>query len=275
MTLHVVTDSSCDLPLDLIEQHHIAVVPLTVEIGGTVYREDVDLTPQQFYAKMARSDKLPKTSQPTPALFADTFRELGADGPVLCLTISSKLSGTYESACLGRDLAGVDATVFDTLAGSLGQGLQVLRACELAEAGASVADTVEALTTYRREMTTLILLNTLENIVKGGRLSRFQGSLSKMLDIRVLLRDDDGAVVPLERVHGRRRLLEHAVAKVVATRPDLSDRDVGITHFNNPGDADWIAREITQSCHPRGVIINEMGSTMATYAGEEGMIVAF
>lgn len=273
--LRVVTDSACDLPKGLLDRWGITVVPLSVDIDGDVFREGVDITPREFYARMARSTELPKTSQPSPAAFAEAFKELSADGPVICITISSKLSGTHQSATLGAALSGADVTVFDTLTGSLGQGLQVLRACEMAAAGRSVDDVVAALTTYRGEMKTLVLLNTLENIVKGGRLSRFQGSLSKILDIRVLLHDEDGAVVLQQKVHGRRQLLDRALETVRKRRPDLSDRDVGITHFNNADDAEALRRALAEQCHPRGFIINEMGSTMATYAGEGGMIVSF
>lgn len=273
--LQVVTDSACDLPEELVQRYRIKIVPLTADIDGDHFRERLDITPREFYKKMARSTDLPKTAQPSPAVFAETFQASSSDGPVLCITISSKLSGTYQSASLGAELSGVDVTVFDSLTGSLGQGLQVLRACELAKAGSNASEVVAALTTYRDEMTTLILLNTLENIVKGGRLSRFQGSLSKILDIRVLLRDADGEVVMLEKVHGRRKLLERATQTVRELRPDLSDRDVGITHFNNPDDAEALKQALSEQCNARGFVINDMGPTMATYAGEGGMIVAF
>ena len=274
-TLQVVTDSSCDLPEELLEQYGVKVISLSVAIDGREFHEGVDISPHEFYEKMARSAQLPKTSQPSPAAFVEAFQAASSAGPVLCLTMSSKLSGTYEAACLAAELSEADVSTFDSLTGSLGLGLQVLKACELAKAGCDASQAIAALSAYRGEMTTLVLLNTVENIVKGGRLSRFQGSVSKVLDIRVLLRDADGAVVPIEKVHGRRRLMEHAVQMVCKVSPDLSDRDVGITHFNNLEDAEALRRALDERCHPRGFIINDMGSTMATYAGEGGMIVAF
>lgn len=273
--LRIVADSSCDLPRDLVELRGIAIVPLSIVIDGEDFREGVDITPQDVYARMSRSAELPKTSQPSPALFAETFDALTGEGSILCVTISSGLSGTYQSACLGSDLAKADVTVFDSLTGSLGLGLQVLRACDLADAGRPAAEVVEELTAYRDEMTTLVLLNTLENIVEGGRLSTFQGSVAKVLDIRVILRDHRGSVVLLERVHGRKKLLERALGIIQDRWPDMSQRDVGITHFNNPEDAEVLRQAMTDACHPRSFIISEMGATMATYAGESGMIVAF
>lgn len=274
-TSHLVTDSSCDLPKELLERCGVTVVPLSVDIGGAEFREGVDITPHEFYEKMAKSATLPKTSQPSPAAFAEVFDAHADDGPVICLTMSSKLSGTYQSACLGSDLSRADVSVFDSLTGSLGLGLQVLRAREMLDAGCGTTEVTAGLATYRSEMNTLVLLNTLENIVKGGRLSKFQGTLSKVLDVRVLLHDVEGAVVPLEKVHGRRKLIDRAVQTVLGMRPDLSDRKVGITHFNNLADAEALKQTLAELCHPRGFIINEMGPTMATYAGEEGMIVSF
>lgn len=272
---HVVTDSSCDLPRQLLEMHHVITVPMSVDVGGHVYAEGVDLSPSQFWAKMARSRQLPKTSQPSPAAFAEAFNSLDGDSPILCVTLSSKLSGAYESARLGARLSSADVTVFDALTASLGAGMQVLKGAEMLAAGHPIGEVVEALEAYRSEMNTLVLLNTLENIVRGGRLSRFQGSISKVLDIRVLLHDEDGEVVLLDKVHGHRRLLERAVEHLHLMRPDLSDRKVGITHFDNLEDAETLRDAIDACCHPAGFIINEMGSSMATYAGDGGMIVSF
>ncbi len=273
-TPQVVTDSTCDLPKPLLDRWGITVVPMMIDIGGEVLREGLDITQRELYEWMARTGELPKTSQPSPSAFEAAFSVPAADGPLLCLTLSSKLSGTYQAACLARDLTGADVTVFDTLTTSLGLGLHVVRACELLGSGHSIGETVAELTRYRGEMKTLVLLNTLENIVKGGRLSRFQGTLSSALDIRVLLNDVEGEVVLLEKVHGHKKLLHRTVERMVARRPDLSDRDVGITHFNNPDDAEWLVQAIGEACHPRGFIVNEMGPAMATYAGEGGLIVS-
>ncbi|HHW54587.1 MAG: DegV family protein [bacterium] len=273
--LQVVTDSSCDLPEELIKENNIRVVPLTIHIEDQLYREGVDISTEEFYDKMAKSPSLPKTSQPQPAAFAGVFRELADFGEVLCLTISSKLSGTFQSACLGRELSGVDAFVFDTLAGSLGHGLQVLKACQLAQAGCTAKEIMGELTQYRDKMKILILLKTLENIVKGGRLSRFQGSLASILNIRLLLHNVEGRVELLEKVRGSRRLFARVLELIRGYCPDMTGRDVGITHFRNQADTEKIKEALQEQFHPRRIIINKMGATMATYAGEGGMIISF
>ncbi len=273
--LSIVSDSSFDLPRELIDKHDIHVVPLHVNIGQNVYTEGLDITPQEFYHYMAEAQELPKTSQPTPAAFADSFKKLSPLGHVLCLTISSKLSGTYQSACLAKTLADVPVTVFDTLAGSLGHGLQVLKAIDMAQKGFSVNEIVERLTAYKKDMTILILLDTLENIVKGGRLNKFQGSLAKILNIKVLLHNIEGAVDILEKVHGKKRFLNRTIEIIAERKKDFSDTYFGITHVNNSKDVEFLKSLINEKFHPRGILINEMGPTMATYAGEGGIILSF
>jgi DegV family protein with EDD domain len=172
-----ISDSSAEL----LEKYDITLVPLTVSIDGHDYLEKVELTPQEFFHKMFSTEVLPKTSQPAPASFAEAFSQFGPDTEILCFTISSGLSGTYQSASIGKDLSNAKVTVFNTLAGSLGHGLQIIRAAELIKQGSTVEEIVADLTKYRENMNILVLLNTLENIVKGGRLSKFQGSLAKIL----------------------------------------------------------------------------------------------
>jgi len=274
--LHLVADSSCDLPDDLVKKYNIRLVPLIVNIDGKGYRERVDITPAEFYQKMAMSRTLPSTSQPPPSAFLDVFKELAGSGQILCITISSGLSGTYQSACLAKEQSGADVVIFDSLGGSLGHGLQVLKAARLAELGYGLPRIVEELEKYRSAMSILVLLNTLENIVKGGRLSRFQGTMGKLLDIRILLHNDSqGKVVLKSKARGKKKFMELVMAEINRLRPDLKGVEIGISHFNNLEDAQYIKKELFEKQHSGEVIINDMGSTMATYAGEGGMIVSF
>jgi DegV family protein with EDD domain len=274
-TLQVVSDSTCDVPEALLRQCGVSTVSVPIDIDGTEFHEGVDITTPEFYERMARSAALPKTSQPSPAAFAECFREVASKGQVICLTVTSKLSGTYQSACLGAELAGADVTVFDSLTASVGHGLQVLKACELAKAGRTAAEALVALTEYRDSLTTLVLLDTLENIVKGGRLTKMQWNLSKFLDIRVLLRDVDGEIGVLAKVHGKHRLMEKALQTIAGIRSNLSDRNVGISHFNNREGVEALKRVLAERFQARHFIINDMGPAMATYAGEGGIVLAF
>lgn len=229
---------------------------------------------------MLRLEKIiklkPKTSQPTPARFAKLFSELSGQGKILCFTVSSKLSGSFASANLGKDLSrNSEVVVFDTKAGSIGHGLQVLQAAEMVQAGFSMDKILSQLNEYRKEMNLLILLDTLENIVKGGRLSRFQGSLAKFLNIKAILQNVEGFTEILEKVRGHQKSLQRVIKLVEERCNDYSNRVIGITHVDNLSDAEFLALELDKLYHPKEIIIHEMGSTIATYAGKSGLIVAF
>ena len=273
----LVTDSSCDLPSELIKKHHIKVVPLKVSIDGIEYTEGVNLTGEEFAQKMLASPSLPKTSQPSPGDFAKVFNEIRSEGKeVLCLTISSKLSGTYQSACLAKEMAGSEGiTVFDTLAGSLGHGLQIIRAAEMVEQGDGLKNILDELIIYREKMNILILLNTLENIVKGGRLSKFKGTVASVLNIKVLLEGIEGEVVELGKSRGRKKFLRQVLSVIGERREDFSNTVFGLTYIRNEEEAQALKQQIIEKYQPKDVIVNTMGATMGTYAGDGGMILSF
>ncbi|HHV65167.1 MAG TPA: DegV family protein [Peptococcaceae bacterium] len=274
--IHVVTDSCVDLPAHLLKQYNIRVVPLSIRVNGKEFMEGVNITPREFYREMAASVQLPQTSQPTPAQFANVFKELAGKGKVLCLTISSKLSGSYGSAVLGKEIAGnSNVTVFDTLAASIGQGLQVIKAAQLINSGLSLEHVLEFLHKMREEMKFIILLDTLENIVKGGRLSKFQGSIAKLLNIKVILHNVKGSVEVLEKVRGKNKSLQRVIDLLGERCEDFSSKIIGITHVDNLEDAEHLAQEIKVRYQPQDVLVHEMGATISTYAGKAGLIVAF
>lgn len=273
--VQLITDSSTDLPKEIIDKYNISVVPLTINLDDEEYLEGVDITSEEFFKKMFASKKLPKTSQPSPSAFADIFKRLSNHGEMLCLTISSGLSGTYQSACLGKDLSNTNVIVFDTLAGSLGHGLQLIKAAELASQGLTVKEIIKKLKEYRDNMNILILLNTLDNIVKGGRLNRFQGSIAKIFDIKIILEGVKGEVELLEKIRGKKKFLKRALDIISERKNDFSDTSFGITHTGNHEDVKFIKNELNKRFSPKEIIVNYMGATMGTYAGKDGMIISF
>jgi DegV family protein with EDD domain len=274
--VHIITDSSADLPKHLLDKFNISVVPLSFRINETEYLEGVNVTPQDFYKMMFTTEKLPKTSQPSPSVFADVFSNLAnKKGEILCLTISSHLSGTYQSACLGKELSNSNVTVFDTLGGSLGHGLQVLKAAELANDGSTLEEIIQELQEYRDNMNILILLETLENVVKGGRLSKFQGSIAKVLNIKVILEGVNGEIEVLEKVRGNKKFLKRSLDIIGERKQDFSETIFGITHTGNFDNIEFLKSEIKARYNPQDIIVNYMGATMGTYAGKGGIIISF
>ncbi|MGY0373578.1 DegV family protein [Clostridium sp. JNZ J1-5] len=275
--LHIVTDSSCDLPKNILEENNIKVVPLTISIDGKDYKEGIDISAEEFHKKMLTSKELPKTSQPSPINFAKAFEEFSEEDSILCMTISSGLSGTYQSASLGRDMCKNkdNIFIFDTLAGSLGHGIQILKANKMSLEGKPVSTIIEELEKIKNETTIFILLDTLDNIVKGGRLSKFKGTLASILDIKTILEGINGKVELIEKVRGKKKFINRTIESIGNKCSDFSDRVFGITHVSDLDDALLLKKLIIENFNPKDVIINTMGCTMSTYAGKNGMIISF
>ncbi|HEY3316331.1 MAG TPA: DegV family protein [Bacillota bacterium] len=278
MSVKVVADSAADLPREIVEGLDIRIVPLTVRFGDEEFVEGRDLDPAEFYRRMEASPSLPKTAQPTPAQFAKAFTEAheasGGDG-VFCVTISSGLSGTYQSANLGKEMSGRPVVILDSLAASLGEGVLAFRAAEAARDGLRLQALTGLLTKLRDELTVLIGLETLENVVRGGRLSPVKGFVAQLLNFKAILHNIDGRPVPLERVRGTRKLLEHLVELVGERGRDLADKVIGITHADNLAAAIELRDRLMERFRPGRIIVSQMGPTLGTYAGKGGLIIAF
>lgn len=276
--INIVTDSSCDLSEEYIKKHNIRVVPLYVRFGDEEYLDGVDITPQEFYEKMYKFPKLPKTAQPSPAAFLKAFKESAEEGAkTLCITLTSRLSGTFQSANIAKNMSGLgdDVAVFDSLSATGGINLQIMQAVEMIKEGLNLDEIVEKLKKYRdEEMTMVALLNTLENVVKGGRLSKFQGAIGNFLNIKVILDIVDGTVVVAEKLRGKKQLFERSLEKIAERVSDFSKRVFFINHVDNWEDAEFLKQEIIDRFNPKDVILGYMGPTISTYAGKGGIVIS-
>ncbi len=275
--IHIVSDSSCDLPDEYLAAHHIPIVPLTIIFTDAEYREKIDITPEEFYKKMTSSNTLPKTTQPSPAAFLKVFEETASPGDeILCITISSKLSGTFQSANVAKTMTSIPVTVFDSLAASSGHALQVMKAVDMRDKGCSMAEIVDALSEFRQHMTIFVYLQTLENIVKGGRITRFQGTVASIMNIKLICEGIEGEVVPLEKVRGNKRAVERLISLIGERgNGDLSNTTVCITHAQNLQDAELIKTEIINRYNCQNVLIYPVGPTVGAYTGIGGLVITF
>jgi DegV family protein with EDD domain len=271
MAVRIVTDSTSDLPPALCERLGIAVVPLNVHVGERVYRDGVDLDAEQFFQILAARSDIPRTSQPSPALFAETYRQLTADGSaVVSIHISSKLSGTVRSALLARD--GLpepeQVTVIDSLSASLGLGLLVLEAAEQARAGASRETIVSWIERRIPMVRIMFVVDTLEYLQRGGRIGRASAFLGSLLSIRPILKLEEGEVQPVERVRTRARALDR-LAEFVETFPRI-DR-LAILHGGAPGEAAALLDRIGARCPAERVLVGRYGPVIGAHAGPGGI----
>jgi DegV family protein with EDD domain len=200
----LVCDSTQDLEPEYLESRDIRMVPLTVFFGDEAYLDWVDMRPEVFYLRLADARLLPKTSQPTPAKFAAAFAEMAEDGcdSIVSIHLTSKLSGTYESALIAAKDSPVPVHVIDTLLVSQALGLVVKAAADARDAGADAAGMVEVATRTAASTELFFVLETLEYLVKGGRAGRAAGLAASVLDIKPVLRFVDGVIEPFRKSRG-------------------------------------------------------------------------
>ncbi|NLT94092.1 MAG: DegV family protein [Clostridia bacterium] len=276
MQVQVVTDSSCDLPKELINKYNIQVVPLSIHFNEEEYIDQVEIDNETFYKKLAQGGELPKTSRPNPLAFAEAFRKAGEKGPVICITLSSGLSGTYESAVIAKEMVDCRVEVIDSLNASIGIGLQVIKACRLAEEGLSIEEICEEIIKYRCQMNTLFTVDTLENIVKGGRLSSWEGAIGQVLNIKPILYNlPEGVIGTLEKVRGRKRSLKRIIQLAQETGKDFSQLTMGITHAKAGEDLEQMVQDIREVLKPKELIVSELGPVIGSHTGFGTILIAF
>lgn len=278
MSIKLITDSSCDLPEELVKEHNIEVIPLSVTFeNGDTFAERTELTPEEFWERLQSARELPKTSRPAPESFATAFREgLEHYKSVIYMGISSALSGTFESASLAKKLVKGDIHLIDSLTGSLGLGILAVKASELARSETNVTNVVKRIIEYRDEMNTLFTMDSLENLIKGGRLAKLPGLLGTVLDIKPIGKASSrGTIDILEKVRGRKKSLQRMVQLVEELGSNLQEKIVGISHLSCLPDAIRLKESIEEKFQPRQVIVGKIGSTMGTYAGTGGIIISF
>ncbi len=197
MAVRIVTDSACDLAQNQVDRHGIEVVPLSIRFGDQEYVDRVELSVDDFYAKMAQTDTLPETAAPSPGAFEQAFRKLGADGDeVVCVNLSAALSATMQSAATAaKSLEGeVAVTVVDSRALTIGLGNLVIAAAEAAEAGAGAAEVVALVDALSDRTRMWGMLDTLDNLLKGGRIGKAQQLMGSVLSIKPILDMSTGEV---------------------------------------------------------------------------------
>ena len=218
--VRIVTDSSCDLPEPLIEQHKIGVVPLTIRFGEEEFVDRFELSAKAFYEKMASSAAFPETAAPSPGAFQEAFTRMADEGAdaVVCVNLSSSLSATMVSAQnAAKALEGkLDVRVVDSRSITSGLGLQAMEAAEMAEDGRSIDDIVARLEDLSTRTHVFGALDTLENLKKGGRIGGAQAMLGTLLSIKPIIDISTGVVEEAGKQRTRKKAMLWLRDKVIA-----------------------------------------------------------
>jgi DegV family protein with EDD domain len=267
--IRVVTDSASDVPDDVAARLDIDVVSLTIRFGDEEFVDRVELTPEAFWAKCKTSKTLPETSAPSVGAFQAAYERAKADGcdGVLVLTLSSLLSATYQSANLAADtMKGlIEVRVIDTLNVSMGQGLVAIDCAELAATGATLADVAERANALLPKSGVVGTIDTLEHLIKGGRIGGAKALIGQVLSIKPLVELKGGVVAEAGRQRTRAKALA-AVAAATATHAPL--RRLALVH-GACSEADVVAllALATEIKSEFPIIVGDIGPVVGTHAG--------
>jgi DegV family protein with EDD domain len=267
MNVRVVTDSACDLPEAVASELGIEIVPLSIRFGEEEFVDRRDLTPSQFWAKVAASPVLPQTAAPSAGAFEEVFRKLVDDGAggIVCINLSGHLSATLQAAEIAaKSLEGVcPVEIIDSQSVTLALGNLCIAAARRAAAGASLADVV-AYTNELRGRTRLYgALDTLENLKKGGRVGGAQAMIGSMLSIKPIVHLENGEVEPTGRVRTRSKALRFLVDKV---KEEGNVENLGVLHGAAP-DVDELLDMLDPLYARNDIVVADVGPVIGTHAG--------
>jgi len=273
MPVKIVTDSSADLPDQLVKELGIAVVPLYVRFGEEVYRDRVSISEDEFYERLIHDPVHPTTVQPGPQDFVEVYQKesAGADG-IVSIHISSKLSGTCNSAMMGKDMMGGECPieVIDTLAVTMGLGLIVIAAAEMAKAGESMDKIVAEVKKAIPQIHLLALFDTLKYLLLGGRIGKAKALLGSILNVKPILTLKDGEVVPAIQARSRAKGMD----KLFDFVKDAADiQDLAVVYSTTPDEAQALAERLGSVYGQKKIRIARMGPVLGVHMGP-GMLIA-
>lgn len=269
-SVHIVTDSTADLPKNLVRESGITVVPLKVIFGSAeALRDSVDIETAEFYRRQVEKQELSTTSQPTPSEFAEVYKDLsGQGGSIISIHISSGLSGTVQSARIAAGmLPEADIEVVDSRVVSMGLGLIVLEAARAAREGKTKAEIMSIISCMVDQTRVIFAVDTLEYLARGGRIGRAQAFLGTLLNIRPILHLKDGLVHPLEKVRGKSRAIDR-IAQIAAD--SMGGRPVycSLVHGMDPTGMEQLRQKAVAMLNLASEpVISELGAVVGTHTG--------
>jgi DegV family protein with EDD domain len=274
MTVRIVTDSTSDLPHELIKEYDITVVPAYVQFGGKTYRDGVDISQDEVYHKMVNENVIVKTSQPPPADFITAYEKLLVEtDEIISLLVTSKLSGIYNSALQAKEMigAGKRIEVVDSMAASMGLGLTTLSAARMAKAGDSMIEIMEEIKSSLSRTHLWGIFDTLKYLFLGGRIGKAKALLGGVLHVKPMLTMSNGELQPTglarSRSKGMDKLFEHV-------KNCLNIQDVAVVHSTTPDDAQSLKDRIGTIFDKNNILVSRLGPALGVHGGPGTLIVA-
>jgi DegV family protein with EDD domain len=263
----IVLDSTSDFPDAPNRFSNWRVVPLYVLFGGESYRDYVDLSPAEFYARLRTADQLPTTSQPTPGDFLETYEQLAEYERIYSLHISAVLSGTYQSATTAAAELGDKVRTVDSESASAAIAMLGLAIQRRLERGTTDEEVDALIRRFRKQAGLLFTVDTLEFLRRGGRIGRASAWAGQLLHVKPIL-TIEREVIPLKRVRGNRKAMQEFVSEFTASTVDSPSLKIGIAHADAPERAEQL-RKMVRGERPQAEIevVTTLGAVVGTHAG--------
>ena len=269
----IVTDSLSDITGDIAEGLGITVVPLTVLFGRESFLDRITITTDEFYYRLTHGDIWPTTTQPSPSVFADVYNKLAEEtDEILVITLSSKLSGTYESALNARGLVQKECRieVIDSLTVAMGLGLIVIAAAKAAQDGANLDAVLDLVHSAIPRSHLVAYFDTLKYLAKGGRIGKAQGLLGAVLSVKPVLTVKDGEMSPVTRLRSRAAGADY-LYNFVAGFPRIEG--LAVEHTTVPDEADKLVERLNSVFPKERIYRSTISPVVGTYAGPGAMAV--
>lgn len=282
MAIRIITDSACDISQDEAKKLGITVIPLTVSFGEEVYKDGVTLDNHGFYRKLIETDIFPKTSQVPPFEYEEHFRRIKEDGDtVLCITLSSKLSGSFQSANIAAAEVGEGVYVVDSLNVTVGQRILILMALKLIGEGKNIDETVSTLVEERKNIHLIALLDTMEYLKKGGRISATVAAAGTLLNIKPVISVQDGEISFLGMARGSKNGNNKLVELVKKENGINFEKPLCLAYTGHSKELLEKYIEDSKSLYenyeaPGGILpVSTVGATIGTHVGPGAIALAF
>ncbi|WP_088032440.1 DegV family protein [Evansella clarkii] len=270
----IITDSTAYIPKEVRIENNISMVPLNVVFGEEAYKEEQDITTEQFYAEMKTKEQLPKTSQPAIGLFEEKYKELAKDhDEIIVITLSSGISGTYETAFSAAQMVEeeIKVHIFDSEISCMVQGFFVLKAAKLAGEGRSSAEILDTLEKMKKNTRAYFMADDLSHLHRGGRLNGAQLFVGSLLKIKPVLHFENKVIVPYEKVRTEKKAMNLILGLLDEDAKKGTPIDITVIHANRPEKAEQLAEELRAKYSNANVIVSYFGPVIGTHLGEGSM----
>jgi DegV family protein with EDD domain len=273
--IKIVTDSTCNLSPEQLQRYDIRVAPISIQFGTETYEEDIDMDRDLFYRKIDEMGIIPTTSQPSPGRFADYYRELTDQGhSILSITITSKHSGTYQSAILAKDMVPeADVEVFDSLTISLGTGYMVLEAARAAEAGQSRENILKRLAEIRDNMGFFFTPATLKYLRMSGRVGRLKTAFASLLDVKPIIILEDGLLEARENVRTRSKAINRLLELTEEAMGTTDPINVAVIHTRAPEEGQALLGKAQARFNCQETLIGDLVASLTVHGGPGTLIL--